>query len=259
MAACAGGRQPSAGKGPSHEQRRQRGRSRAPGRAGRRARQGGDPAPGRSTSSGSGRVAVARYCAGMGLLWFAVTVRLAGQGLGGAVPAYLALAFVCLVLAVIGRRHPAAAQPHHLPGVPGGGRAAAGRQPRPGRAWPARSRPARGGLGRRVVPAAGSRTAWGWRWQAGPDLGPGGRLAVVGTVAVVWWPASCSAAWRGWAACWHLACRARRGCRSAPGWSVRCWASWSVARSPAGSRPPRSAPGRPGQPLRTMIRPSMPV
>jgi type IV leader peptidase family protein len=37
----------------------------------------------------------------MGLLWFAVTRRLAGQGLGWAVPAYLALAFVCLVLAVI--------------------------------------------------------------------------------------------------------------------------------------------------------------
>jgi len=30
-------------------------------------------------------------------------------------------------------------------------------------------------------------------------------------------------------------------------------------RSPAGSRPPRSAPGRPGQLLRTMMRPSMPV
>ena len=37
----------------------------------------------------------------MGLLWFAVTLRLGGQGLGWAVPAYLALAFVCLVLAVI--------------------------------------------------------------------------------------------------------------------------------------------------------------
>jgi leader peptidase (prepilin peptidase) / N-methyltransferase len=37
----------------------------------------------------------------MGLLWFAVILRLAGQGLGWAVPAYLALAFVCLVLAVI--------------------------------------------------------------------------------------------------------------------------------------------------------------
>ncbi|HEX8927472.1 MAG TPA: hypothetical protein VGA45_01045, partial [Actinomycetota bacterium] len=36
-----------------------------------------------------------------GLLWFAVTLRLAGQGLGWAVAAYLALAFVCLVLAVI--------------------------------------------------------------------------------------------------------------------------------------------------------------
>ena len=44
---------------------------------------------------------MARYCAGMGLRWFAVTLRLAGQGLGWAVPAYLALAFVCLVLAVI--------------------------------------------------------------------------------------------------------------------------------------------------------------
>jgi leader peptidase (prepilin peptidase)/N-methyltransferase len=37
----------------------------------------------------------------MGLLWFAVALRLAGAGLGWAVPAYLALAFVCLVLAVI--------------------------------------------------------------------------------------------------------------------------------------------------------------
>ena len=35
--------------------------------------------------------------------------------------------------------------------------------------------------------------------------------------------------------------------------------SWSAARSPAGSRPPRSAPGRPGQLLRTMMRPSIPV
>ena len=153
-AACAGGRQPAAGKGPSDEQLRHRGRSRAHGRAGRRARQGGDPAPGRSTSSGSGRAAVARYCArAMGLLWFAVTLRLAGQGLGWAVPAYLALAFVCLVLAVIDAATgllPTAS----LPGVPGRARAAAGRQPRPGRAWPARPRPARGGLGRRVVPAA---------------------------------------------------------------------------------------------------------
>jgi hypothetical protein len=66
MAACPGARQPSAGKGPSHEQLRHRGRRRAPGRAGRRARQGGDPAPGRSTSSGSGRAAVARYRAGHG-------------------------------------------------------------------------------------------------------------------------------------------------------------------------------------------------
>jgi leader peptidase (prepilin peptidase)/N-methyltransferase len=38
---------------------------------------------------------------GMGLLWFLVALRLAGGGLGWAVPAYLTLAFVCLVLAVI--------------------------------------------------------------------------------------------------------------------------------------------------------------
>jgi leader peptidase (prepilin peptidase)/N-methyltransferase len=37
----------------------------------------------------------------MALLWFLVAVRLAGQGLGWAVPAYLVLAFLCLVLAVI--------------------------------------------------------------------------------------------------------------------------------------------------------------
>jgi leader peptidase (prepilin peptidase)/N-methyltransferase len=40
----------------------------------------------------------------MGLLWFLVTLRLAGDGLGWAVPAYLALAFVCVVLAVIDAR-----------------------------------------------------------------------------------------------------------------------------------------------------------
>jgi leader peptidase (prepilin peptidase) / N-methyltransferase len=38
---------------------------------------------------------------GMGLLWFVLTLRLVGAGLEWAVPAYLALAFVCLVLAVI--------------------------------------------------------------------------------------------------------------------------------------------------------------
>jgi leader peptidase (prepilin peptidase)/N-methyltransferase len=37
----------------------------------------------------------------MGVLWFLVPLRLVGAGLGWAVPAYLALAFVCVVLAVI--------------------------------------------------------------------------------------------------------------------------------------------------------------
>jgi leader peptidase (prepilin peptidase)/N-methyltransferase len=37
----------------------------------------------------------------LGLVWFVVALRLAGDGLGWAVPAYLAFAFVCLVLAVI--------------------------------------------------------------------------------------------------------------------------------------------------------------
>ncbi len=38
---------------------------------------------------------------GMGLLWFLITLRLASAGLGWAVPAYLALGFICVVLAVI--------------------------------------------------------------------------------------------------------------------------------------------------------------
>jgi leader peptidase (prepilin peptidase) / N-methyltransferase len=38
---------------------------------------------------------------GMGLLWFLITLRLTSAGLGWAVPAYLALAFICVVLAVI--------------------------------------------------------------------------------------------------------------------------------------------------------------
>jgi leader peptidase (prepilin peptidase) / N-methyltransferase len=38
---------------------------------------------------------------GMGLLWFAIAARLAAVGLGWAVPAYLALGFICVVLAVI--------------------------------------------------------------------------------------------------------------------------------------------------------------
>jgi leader peptidase (prepilin peptidase)/N-methyltransferase len=39
--------------------------------------------------------------AGMGLLWYLLTLRLVDAGLGWAVPAYLALAFVCVVLAVV--------------------------------------------------------------------------------------------------------------------------------------------------------------
>jgi leader peptidase (prepilin peptidase)/N-methyltransferase len=41
---------------------------------------------------------------GMGLLWFLITLRLVSAGLGWAVPAYLALAFLCVVLAVIDAR-----------------------------------------------------------------------------------------------------------------------------------------------------------
>ena len=37
----------------------------------------------------------------MAVLWFLITLRLAGAGLAWAVPAYLALAFACVVLAVI--------------------------------------------------------------------------------------------------------------------------------------------------------------
>jgi hypothetical protein len=233
MAACAGGRQPSAGKGPSHEQLRHRGRSRAPGRAGRRARQGGDPAPGRSTSSGSGRVAVARYRAGHGAAVVRGPLRLAGQGLGWAVPAYLALAFVCLVLAVIDAATgllPNRSTYPAFPVVAGLLLVASlglGELGRLGRGLLAAA--SVGGLFLLLAPhgmgwaMASWPRPWAWRWA-----GCGGGRWRWG-----WWPASCSAAWRGWAACWHLACRASRGCRSAPGWSsVRCWASWSAARSP---------------------------
>jgi hypothetical protein len=100
---------------------------------------------------------VTRYRAGQGLLWFAVTLRLAGQGLGWAVPTSLAFAFVCLVLAVIDAATRLLPNRSTYPAFPVvAGLLAAGRQPRPGRAWPARSRPARGGLARRVVPATGA-------------------------------------------------------------------------------------------------------
>jgi hypothetical protein len=206
---------------------------------------------------------VARYCAGMRLLWFAVTLRLAGQGLGWAVPAYLALAFVCLVLVVIdaatGLLPNRITYPVFL--VVAGLLLAAslglGELGRLGRGLLAAASvgglflllallaPHGMGVGDvKLAPTLAWRSAGcrGGRWRWG------------------WWPASCSAARRGWAACWHLACRASRGRRSAPGWSsVRCWASWSAARSPAGSRPPRSAPDRPGQLLPTMMLPSIPV
>jgi leader peptidase (prepilin peptidase)/N-methyltransferase len=101
MAACARGRQPSAGKGSSDEQLGHRGRSRAPGvlagvpARGVIQRLAGPPAAAQARRRWPG------IAPAMGLLWFAVTLRLASQGLGWAVPAYLALAFVCPVLAVI--------------------------------------------------------------------------------------------------------------------------------------------------------------
>src|SRR5215211_6051249 len=91
-----------------------------------------------------------------GLLWFAVTLRLAGQGLGGAVPAYLALAFVCLVLAVIDAATRLLPNRSTYPAFPVVAGLLLAASLGLGRAWPARSRPARGGLGRRVVPAAGA-------------------------------------------------------------------------------------------------------
>ena len=182
-AACAGARQPSAGKGPSDEQLCHCGRSRAPGRAGRRARQGviqrlaGPPA---AAQAGRRWPAIAPA---IGLLWFAVTLRPAGQGLGWAVPAYLALAFVCLVLAVTDAATPLLPNRITYPAFPvvAGLLLAAslglGELGRLGRGLLA------GGLGRRAVPAAGAAVSarhGGGRCQAGPDLGPGARLAVVG-------------------------------------------------------------------------------
>ena len=47
---------------------------------------------------------LSRGRAGHGPLWAVITLRLVAAGLGWAVPAYLALAFVCVVLAVIDAR-----------------------------------------------------------------------------------------------------------------------------------------------------------
>src|SRR5512132_4427993 len=199
----------------------------------------------------------------MGLLWFAVTLRLAGQGLGWAVPAYLSFAFVCLVLAVIDaatRLLPNRITYPAFPVVAGLLLAASlglGELGRLGRGLLAAA--SVGGLFLLLALLSPRGMGWAmaswprpWTWRSAGCRGGRWRWG--------WWTASCSAAWRGWAACWQLACRARRGCRSAPGWSsVRCWVSWSAARSPAGSRPPRSAPARPGQLLPTMMRPSIPV
>lgn len=56
-------------------------------------------------TSQPGRVPTKRRWPGFevatGALWFVVCLRLTGQGLAWAVPAYLAFAFVCLVLAVV--------------------------------------------------------------------------------------------------------------------------------------------------------------
>jgi type IV leader peptidase family protein len=159
----------------------------------------------------------------------AVRQALAGQGLGWAVPAYLAFAFVCLVLAVIDaatRLLPNRVTYPAFPVVAGLLLAASlglGDLGRLGRGLLAAA--SVGGLFLLLallfphgvgVGDVKLAPTWAWRW-AGCR---GGRWR--------WgcWPPSCSAAWRGWAACWHLACRARRCCRSDPGWSsVRCWAS----------------------------------
>src|SRR5215218_6864766 len=147
----------------------------------------------------------------MGLRWFAVTLRLAGQGLGGAVPASLALAFVCLVLAVIDAATRLLPNRITYPAFPVVAGLLLAASLGLGRAWPARSRPARGGLGRRVVPAAGSARhgggdvklaptlglalgwlSWGrWRWGGGrlPARRPGGAGRHAGT-----WPVAHGAA-----------------------------------------------------------------
>jgi leader peptidase (prepilin peptidase)/N-methyltransferase len=120
----------------------------------------------------------------MGRLWFAVTLRLAGQGLGWAVPAYLALAFVCLVLAVIDAATGLLPNRITYPAFPVVAGLLLAASLGLGRAWPARSRPARGGLGRRVVPAAGSARHGVGDVKLAPTLGLALGWLSWGTVAV---------------------------------------------------------------------------
>jgi prepilin signal peptidase PulO-like enzyme (type II secretory pathway) len=135
----------------------------------------------------------------MGLLWFAVTLRLAGQGLGWAVPAYLALVFVCLVLAVIDaatRLLPNRITYPALPVVAGLLLAASlglGELGRLGRGLLAAA--SVGGLF--LLQALLSPHGMGWAMSSWPrpwawrSAGcPGGRWRWG------WWPASCSPAWR---------------------------------------------------------------
>ena len=144
---------------------------------------------------------MARYCAGMGLLWFAVTLRLAGQGLGWAVPAYLALAFVCLVLAVIDaatRLLPNRITYPAFPVVAGLLLAASlglGELGRLGRGLLAAA--SVGGLFPLLSPhgMGWAMSSWPrpWAWRSAGCRGGRWRWG--------WWPPSCSAAWPGWAAC----------------------------------------------------------
>jgi leader peptidase (prepilin peptidase) / N-methyltransferase len=164
----------------------------------------------------------------MGLLWFAVTLCLAGQGLGWAVPAYLALAFVCLVLAVIDAATgllPNRITSPAFPVVAGLLLAASlglGELGRLGRGLLAAA--SVGGLFLLLALLSPHGMGVG-DVKLAPTLGLALGWLSWGTVAVGWWPPSCSPAWRGWRAWLRWACRARRGCRSAPGWSsVRCWA-----------------------------------
>ena len=120
----------------------------------------------------------------MGRLWFAVTLRLAGQGLGGAVAASLALAFVCLVLAVIDAATGLLPNRITYPAFPVVAGLLLAASLGLGRAWPARSRPARGGLGRRVVPAAGSARHGGGDVKLAPTLGLALGWLSWGTLAV---------------------------------------------------------------------------
>ena len=182
----------------------------------------------------------------MGVLWFLLTFRLVAVGLGWAVPAYLALAFICVVLAVIDARTRLLPNRITYPAFPvmlgllllaSIGLGDLGRLARGllaavvvGAFFLALALISPRGMGLGDVKLA-PPSAWPWagcrggRWPSGSS------------------PPSCWAAWPAWPPSACSASPASRCCPSVPGWSpAPCLASWPARTWPPGTSAPSPGP-----------------